>query len=172
MESFQINSPEMDGVPGVNQWAIPPLGDFTYKFAPTGQAGLHWYHAHLRGYLDDGVKGLIYIKPDAGRPKPFDRIDSDPQQIEAMKAAEEKPRSLAMYDWRHVQEDEALAMFFSSGRPTTCIDSVLFNGKGRTYCPSAEMLSQASGGRFDAMPFFESKLDPRGCLVIPGSGEL
>ena len=167
---LQIGSPEMDGVPGVTQWAIPPLGDYTYKFTPTNQTGLHWYHAHLRGYLDDGVKGLLYIRPSAQRPRPFQLIDPSGDQVAAMQQAEDSPRNLALYDWKHVQEDEALAMFFASGRPTTCVDSVLFNGKGSIYCASAETLNQAAGGRFDAMPFFESKLDARGCLVIPGSG--
>lgn len=99
-----------------------------YKFAAPGQMGLHWYHAHVRGYLDDGVVGLIYIRPDADRAHPFHLISSDVSDVAAMRKAERHPRYMPFYDWRHVQEDEALSMFDSSGRPTACVDTVLFNG--------------------------------------------
>lgn len=164
----------------------------SYKFSAPGQYGLHWYHAHVRGYLDDGVKGLIYIYPHANRTRPFSLISSDEGDIAAMMEAEKNPRSMALYDWRHVQEDEAIAMFDSSGRPTTCVDSVLINGascssfsspntepdpcvgatpgKGRSFCPTADYLEEEAARRYDALPYFASHVDSRGCLIIPGSG--
>lgn len=117
------------GAPGVNQWANPPYGNFTYRFSAPGQAGLHWYHAHVRGYLDDGIKGLLYIHPATHRTRPFAKISNNSKDLSALKKAEKNPQPFAIYDWRHVQEDEALTMFESSGRPTTCVDSVLLNGK-------------------------------------------
>ncbi len=47
----------MDGVAGVTQDAIPPGGDFTYRFRPP-QAGTFWYHTHQRSSAGV-VKGLF-----------------------------------------------------------------------------------------------------------------
>ena len=60
----------MDGVPDINQDAIPPGGSFTYEFTPP-DAGTYWYHSHKRGneQLERGLYGSFVVE-DA-EPDPY-----------------------------------------------------------------------------------------------------
>ncbi len=60
----------MDGVPDINQEAIPPGGSFTYEFTPP-DAGTYWYHSHKRGneQLERGLYGSFVVE-DA-EPDPY-----------------------------------------------------------------------------------------------------
>lgn len=53
----------MDGVPGVSQEPVPPGGrfDYTVRFP---DAGLYWYHPHVREYMqqDLGLSGNIMVQ--------------------------------------------------------------------------------------------------------------
>ena len=53
----------MDGVPDINQDAIPPGGSFTYEFTPP-DAGTYWYHSHKRGneQLERGLYGSFVVE--------------------------------------------------------------------------------------------------------------
>ena len=56
----------MDGVPGVNQEAVPPGDEFRYEFVPK-DAGTFWFHSHNRGseQIERGLYGsLVVIDPD------------------------------------------------------------------------------------------------------------
>ncbi|NNC81362.1 MAG: multicopper oxidase domain-containing protein, partial [Acidimicrobiales bacterium] len=56
----------MDGVPGVNQEAVPPGDEFRYEFVPK-DAGTFWFHSHNRGseQVERGLYGsLVVIDPD------------------------------------------------------------------------------------------------------------
>lgn len=57
--------PAFDGVYGVTQAGIPAQGgSMTYRFR--GQAGTHWWHAHMQALqADRGLKGPIVIHPRA-----------------------------------------------------------------------------------------------------------
>merc|ERR1712169_89358 len=48
---LQRGSPDMDGVPGVTQFPIPPGGNFTYRFSTADEYGFYWYHSHFRALL-------------------------------------------------------------------------------------------------------------------------
>ncbi|MGY1643702.1 multicopper oxidase domain-containing protein [Geodermatophilus sp. SYSU D00703] len=53
-----------DGVPGTTQAPIPPGGEFTYRL-PLVDAGLFWYHPHVReDYTQEmGLYGTILVDP-------------------------------------------------------------------------------------------------------------
>jgi FtsP/CotA-like multicopper oxidase with cupredoxin domain len=53
-----------DGVPGTTQTPIPPGGEFTYRL-PFVDAGLFWYHPHVReDYTQEsGLYGAILVDP-------------------------------------------------------------------------------------------------------------
>src|SRR5262249_31304122 len=46
-----------DGAPGLTQDAVPPGGDFVYRFLAT-QSGTYWYHTHEAS--DVGVRMGLY----------------------------------------------------------------------------------------------------------------
>lgn len=52
----------MDGVPGVNQAAVPPGGSFTYQFTAS-PAGTYFYHSHFGYQLDQGLHGALIVEP-------------------------------------------------------------------------------------------------------------
>jgi FtsP/CotA-like multicopper oxidase with cupredoxin domain len=55
-----------DGVAGVTQDAVPPGGQFTYRFRPKF-AGTYWYHSHQVSHeqVQDGLFGVLVVDPDA-----------------------------------------------------------------------------------------------------------
>lgn len=53
----QINSWQMDGVPGVTQKAIQPGETFTYKFN-ADRPGTLWYHCHVNVWEHVGTRGM------------------------------------------------------------------------------------------------------------------
>jgi FtsP/CotA-like multicopper oxidase with cupredoxin domain len=55
---------DQDGVPGMTQPPIPPGGRFTYRL-PFIDAGLYWYHPHVReDYTQEmGLYGAILVDP-------------------------------------------------------------------------------------------------------------
>ena len=56
-----------DGVPGLTQQAVPPGGRFVYTVR-FPDAGVYWYHPHLREDIqqDLGLYGNILVRPVAG----------------------------------------------------------------------------------------------------------
>ncbi|KAH8674148.1 laccase 2 [Xylariales sp. PMI_506] len=54
----QLNTTDMDGVPGVSQCPISPGETMTYKFRMT-QYGTTWYHSHFSVQLANGLFGPI-----------------------------------------------------------------------------------------------------------------
>ncbi len=49
----------MDGVAGLTQPPVPPGGTFDYRFTPP-DAGLYWYHPHVRGSVTEQVGRGLY----------------------------------------------------------------------------------------------------------------
>ena len=68
--------------------------------------GYHWYHSHQHLQVDDGLRGDIYLRPKPGRENPFSLISSNAADIAAMKAAEQNPHKLFIYDWTHKTANE------------------------------------------------------------------
>lgn len=49
--------PWYDGVPGVTQYPILSQGEFSYEFVAEPY-GIYWYHSHVSGTYDDGIRGM------------------------------------------------------------------------------------------------------------------
>ncbi len=63
----------MDGVAGVTQDAVPPGGEFTYRFT-ADRAGTYWYHAHQASSLQvvRGLFGALVVEPHGAAPAGVD----------------------------------------------------------------------------------------------------
>jgi manganese oxidase len=55
----------MDGVPDMNQAAVPPGGAFTYRFVAK-TPGTYWYHCHVQDQIHPlmGLAGMIIVEPN------------------------------------------------------------------------------------------------------------
>ena len=55
----------MDGVPDMNQLAVPPGGAFTYRFVAK-TPGTYWYHCHVQDQIHPlmGLAGMIIVEPN------------------------------------------------------------------------------------------------------------
>ncbi|KAL2003357.1 hypothetical protein VTN02DRAFT_4177 [Thermoascus thermophilus] len=135
----QQGTPWSDGVPGLTQKPIQPGETFVYRWKAT-QYGTYWYHAHSRGTVADGLYGAIWIRPKPGTPTPFGLISQDEADIKAMLRAEENPRLVMLSDWEKLTSEQYWAYQEYSGLDLFCVDSILINGRGAIYCPSADEL--------------------------------
>lgn len=61
---------DMDGVPQITQRAVPPGGDFTYRFT-LQQPGTYWYHPHTGMQQDRGLYGALVVE-DPREPLSYD----------------------------------------------------------------------------------------------------
>ncbi|CUA78325.1 laccase TilA, putative [Rhizoctonia solani] len=134
-----VGTPWSDGVPGLTQWPIPVQGDFVYNFT-VKQAGFQWYHSHYKMQLDDGLKGSIYIRPNANKPKPFDQISTDAAVIKKLKQAENNALMLNV-DYKHYTSEHWMAEWERTDVEQLCIDNLLTNGKGPVLCPNVDKLN-------------------------------
>lgn len=57
-----------DGAPGATQHAVPPGGEFVYRFR-ADQVGTYWYHTHQASHpnVRKGLYGTLVVKPRPGR---------------------------------------------------------------------------------------------------------
>lgn len=126
-----------DGVPGVTQLQIAPGRDFTHRFTAT-QHGNYWYHSHARDQIEDGLYGPIFIRPRSGTSHPFHLVSPDDGDVAGMIQAETDSRPVAVFDLMHITSEEKWQYTLASGIEIPCYDRILFNGKGRVQCLSAE----------------------------------
>ncbi|RIA85487.1 multicopper oxidase [Glomus cerebriforme] len=65
-ETEQPGTPFMDGVPGINQCAIPGHENqgknIFYYFFQFVDSGTYWYHSHFETQLADGLAGIMVVK--------------------------------------------------------------------------------------------------------------
>jgi FtsP/CotA-like multicopper oxidase with cupredoxin domain len=56
-----------DGAPGATQFAVPPGGEFVYRFR-ADQVGTFWYHTHQASHLGvrKGLYGTLVVRPRTG----------------------------------------------------------------------------------------------------------
>lgn len=130
-----LHTPWSDGVAGLTQRPIPSGSVFSYKWEAT-QHGSHWYHAHLRGQVEDGLYGPIVIHPSRKRVKPFGLISSDAGAIHAMERAAKHPKPVVLSDFRHMSSAEVWEVASAANMELSCYDALLVNGKGSTKCRS------------------------------------
>lgn len=133
-------TPWSDGVPGITQRPILPGESFTYEWTAT-QYGSHWYHAHFRGQIEDGMYGPIVIHPRPDDPKPFHLIDENEDAITAMIKAEKEVKPLLISDFTHLTSREKWNNTLDAETEISCYDSIVFNGKGRVECLDEEQIT-------------------------------
>ncbi|PYI00346.1 hypothetical protein BO78DRAFT_355831 [Aspergillus sclerotiicarbonarius CBS 121057] len=165
---LQQGTPDMDGVPGVTQYPIPPGGNFTYKFSVNSQYGFFWYHTHVRAYYNDGIRGPLLIHPSPARVRPFEKLANTTYERDALLEAERKATNILLNDWSHEPSDTIYARYLETGAYPFCVDSLLANGVGRVECLPKYMLHGMSNmgtmtmsGMSPSMTM--TSLTPRGC---------
>ncbi|KAF3769412.1 hypothetical protein M406DRAFT_33703 [Cryphonectria parasitica EP155] len=158
---YQIDRPWNDGVPGVTQYSIQSRDNYTYRFTVQEQYGSYFYHGHFGPAFADGMRGPIWIAPAAWRPRPYELISPWPQDIESMKLAEKEPHHVVISDWNAEPMDILLIMYRDTGIVPWCSNSIVLNGKSRTFCHSPELLESVGGPGRDSL----------GCLSQPGQEE-
>ncbi|KAF0644268.1 hypothetical protein FPSE5266_12191 [Fusarium pseudograminearum] len=157
---YQVDRPWNDGVPGVTQYSIQPRDNYTYRFTVQQQYGSYFYHGHFGPAFADGQRGPIWIEPAAWRPRPYKTISSSPQDLKGMKRAEANPRHIVISDWNAEPMDILLIMYRDTGIVPWCSNSIVMNGKGRTYCHSRELIEETGGSGRNLL----------GCKVQPKQG--
>ncbi|CAF0727235.1 unnamed protein product [Adineta steineri] len=115
---LQMNTLDMDGVPGVTQCSIEPNETFLYKYKTMNQSGTYWYHSHYSIQYGDGLKGILIIK-DVNDPFQYLYEDED---------------ILQLTDWYHIPLHILLRTYLSPGMLDPVPDSSLINGIGQFNC--------------------------------------
>lgn len=155
---LQLGTPWADGVPGVTQTLIPRGGIYTYMFQFKNQSGALWYHSHYRGYLSDGLYGMIYIRPAPERERPYHLLTNDTAEQQLLYDLERDPQNLVADDIFKHNMDDVIARMFDHNVDPICIQSILINGKGRVYCHPQERfrLLAARNPHLKTIPEFDS----------------
>lgn len=91
------------------------------------------------------MRGPIWIAPAAWRPRPYNLISDSQHDSEQMGLAEKRPFHVVISDWNAEPMDILLIMYRDTGIVPWCSNSIVFNGKGRTYCHSEELLESVGG---------------------------
>ncbi|KAK9353236.1 multicopper oxidase-domain-containing protein [Lipomyces doorenjongii] len=166
----QLGTPWMDGAPGVSQRSIFPGESFVYNFTTVGQYGSYWYHAHVRSYYQDGIRGPVYIRPANDRPRPYDMItEGNATATSILRALESNPTPLYIMDWNKLTSDAIYYKEVTYGIDPACIFGYLINGKGRVTCPTNEAITAAGARRletFQNATGIRSSFDSLGCLDL------
>ncbi|OJJ43924.1 hypothetical protein ASPZODRAFT_135325 [Penicilliopsis zonata CBS 506.65] len=157
----QHNSPWSDGVAGLSQRPIQPDASFVYRFTAE-PAGTYWYHSHVRSLLQDGQIGGIYIRQ---KELPFHLISNDSNDIQQMQAAAAAPNLLMLADWTSLTSAQYYQAQVASGYDLFCVDSLLINGHGSTYCPGADFLQSMTTGKLSNVEN-GTLLTDKGCLQV------
>ncbi|KAJ6112305.1 Cupredoxin [Penicillium sp. IBT 18751x] len=131
---LQHGTPEMDGVPGVTQYPIPPGGNFTYRFSVGDQYGFYWYHSHFRAYYDDAIRGPLLIHPASNRSRPFEKLaGNNSADLANILQAENSATNILLNDWTHETSDTIYRRYIETGAFPFCVDSLIANGQGRLH---------------------------------------
>ncbi|KAM0322714.1 hypothetical protein ACHAQA_009305 [Verticillium albo-atrum] len=159
-----LHTPWSDGTPGLTQRPIKSGSSFSYKWTAT-QHGSHWYHAHLRAQIEDGLYGAILIHPRKHRQSPFSLISSDPAAIHAMGKAEKATKPVILSDLRHMPSQEVWDVAVKADMELTCYDSLLVNGKGGVQCRNPEEIKSLQSPEQNMfLDLFGGEMTDKGCL--------
>ncbi|CAF2030985.1 unnamed protein product [Rotaria magnacalcarata] len=113
---FQIGTPNMDGVVGVTQCAIPSFSEMTYTFMAQ-PAGTAFYHGHYLDQYADGLIGPLIIR----------------RQVEPNGQLYDTERILMVSDWYNDAAQTKLSSWYLSAKNPDGIepipDAIVVNGK-------------------------------------------
>ncbi|KAH8695156.1 conidial pigment biosynthesis oxidase Arb2/brown2 [Talaromyces proteolyticus] len=162
-------TPWSDGAPGLSQKPIEMDQSFIYRFKAS-PAGTHWYHAHSRATLLDGLYGSIFIRPKPTAPAPWELISSDEKEIQAMRKAALDPSLMLVSDWSQFKSWEYMNAMDESRLSMFCVDSILINGKGSVYCPGEDYLVQHTS-TYMKYALYPGHVSDKGCFPFMKSTE-
>lgn len=158
----QLDTPWSDGVPGLSQRAVPDGQSWTYRWTADA-VGIYWYHSHYKSQMMDGLYGAIVVAADETTQQPFSLISND---VAALQAAEKNVDVIFASDWNRFTASEIMAIEANANIDYACIDSVILNGQGSQYCPSAAFIAQNQ--RPQVPPILastnETSLTAKGCV--------
>jgi hypothetical protein len=103
------------------------------------------------------MRGPIWVIPADWRARPYELISGEEKDIAAMRRAEETPHHIVVSDWNAEGMDILLLQYRDTGFPPWCSNSLVMNGRGRTFCHSSKQIEDAGGpGRNDLGCFINS----------------
>jgi FtsP/CotA-like multicopper oxidase with cupredoxin domain len=156
----QNGTPYSDGVPGVSQYVIQPGTSYQYQWAAE-ESGTYFYHAHYKGQMADGLFGAIIIAPADDAKTPFSLIDSS--AVDTLTAASNKVEPVFVGDWNRRTFTEFFQIEQTANIDWACSDSIVINGFGSQYCPSADFIA-ASASPLAALVLNGTSLTAKGCF--------
>ncbi|KAH0844209.1 Laccase-1 [Fonsecaea pedrosoi] len=161
----QQGTPWSDGVPGLSQYAIAPGSSYLYKWTADA-AGVYFYHAHYRSQMMDGLYGAIIIAPESDDEKPFSLINSDPEFIKLMSAADDELQPIFISDYNKYTSQELHEQERNANIDFACSDAIIINGQGSQYCLTREELTAYTNPKVTALlaSVSPSQLTDKGCL--------
>ncbi|KAF3403687.1 Laccase abr2 [Penicillium rolfsii] len=162
-------TPWSDGAPGATQLPIEPEEIFIYRFKAS-PSGTHWYHAHSRTTLLDGLYGGIFIRPSQDTPGPWSLISKDKSDIQAMEKASSNPKQVLVSDWTHFKSWNYMEAEEASKFTIFCVDSILLNGKGSIFCPGEEYLVNHTS-TYMKWALYPGHVNDKGCFPFMKSTE-
>lgn len=72
-------------------------------------------------------------------------ITANDTAIQNLMQAEKTPNNIVLNDWTHELSDVAYARYLKTGAYPFCVNSILFNGKGRIECLPPDILAKGPG---------------------------
>ncbi|CEO58348.1 Putative Gip1 [Penicillium brasilianum] len=166
---MMLGTPWSDGAPGATQLPIEPEEIFIYRFKAS-PSGTHWYHAHSRTTLLDGLYGGIFIRPKEDTPGPWGLISKDKSDIQAMEKASRDPKQVLVSDWTEFKSWNYMEAEEASKFTIFCVDSILLNGKGSIYCPGEEYLVNHTS-TYMKWALYPGHVNDKGCFPFMKSTE-
>lgn len=129
------------------KYGIPPGGNLTYRFGTGDNYGAYWYHVHVRGLYQDGLRGPMFIHPASNVVRPFLEITNIPSELRDIANAERAAPVILVNDWFHETSEEIMARLGATNDSMAplCANSILFNGQGRVICPPQRNDSNSFG---------------------------
>ncbi|KIW18806.1 hypothetical protein PV08_03095 [Exophiala spinifera] len=136
----QNGTPWADGVPGVSQYSIKPGTSYMYQWTAE-ESGIYFYHAHYKGQMGDGLYGAIHIAPADDAELPYSQISTSSDDVAKLTKAALNTEALFVSDWSGYTFEELFNIEKAANIDDACTDSIIINGKGSSYCPSADVLA-------------------------------
>lgn len=142
----------------LQQRPISPGDNFTYRFSLRDEYGFFWYHSHFRAYYNDAIRGPLFIRPSASRPRPFKELASNSEEYVNLLQAETNAQSVLLNDWTHELSDTIFARYLETGAFPGCVDSILANGLGRVECLPEYLLRTGPALDVESLPSVASSM--------------
>lgn len=85
------------------------------------------------------------IRPSRTRPRPFEKLAQNSDDLAKLFQAERDAPPVLLNDWTHDLSETIYARYFETGAFPNCVDSILANGFGRVECLPDCVLQAGTG---------------------------